>query len=109
MPVFAAELPTTPADLARSLLDAAAPLAQLCSAVTRFFANPDCLQAAFWPPQVRCSPNARQRVGGGYHYVTTGRRSDPNGCGPTLLAARLSVGPRAGVRRHGMGYERGLE
>ncbi|GIL42536.1 hypothetical protein Vafri_497 [Volvox africanus] len=48
-----AELPPTPDDLARRLRDeAATPLSQLCSHVTRFFASSDCLNAAFWPKEM---------------------------------------------------------
>ncbi|KAG2488735.1 hypothetical protein HYH03_012734 [Edaphochlamys debaryana] len=47
-----AELPPTPEELARRLhSEAGAPLGQLCSHVTRFFASSHCLQAAFWPKQ----------------------------------------------------------
>ncbi|GFR45089.1 hypothetical protein Agub_g6465 [Astrephomene gubernaculifera] len=48
-----AELPPTPEELARQLRqDSSAPLGQLCSQVARFFANGDCLQAAFWPREM---------------------------------------------------------
>ncbi|GLC35097.1 hypothetical protein PLESTM_000279200 [Pleodorina starrii] len=48
-----AEVPPTPDDLARRLREeAATPLSQLCSHVTRFFASGDCINAAFWPKEM---------------------------------------------------------
>ncbi|KAG2439072.1 hypothetical protein HYH02_006599 [Chlamydomonas schloesseri] len=46
-----ADLPPSPDDVARRLSAAGTPVRELLAAVTRFFASPDCLAAAFWPQQ----------------------------------------------------------
>ncbi|KXZ42806.1 hypothetical protein GPECTOR_117g371 [Gonium pectorale] len=65
--VYTADLPPTPEDLARRLRDdpATTPLAQLCTAVTRFFSSGDCLQAAFWPHREQQGPQQGQGQGQG--------------------------------------------